>query len=116
MRISDPRRAVTIRLARQGLSLLRAIELNEPPNTTPPPMQGASLSSELVSLSRALDSGQNADLERLLLGDGAVAMGRALFETLFGTENQYLALLRELFGGQAPDPERQTLRVRIVTR
>ena len=109
------RRALTIHLAREARTLLRAFEPAEPPRPTAPAPARAPLPPAIEAIARTLDEGSTDDVTRLLQGDRAADAGRALFQTLFGADADFLAILRDLTGDPSPDPRKHPLRVRVVT-
>ena len=112
---SDSRRVVTIRLAREGRTLLRAVERAEPPRPTFDPPRRFPLLPAIEALARSLDQSTADEVARLLSGDGAASAGEALFQTLFGADADFIALLRELTGDPSADARKHPLRVRVVT-
>src|SRR5690349_12789767 len=68
-------------------------------------------------MAHTLDQGTAEEIAHLLTGEGAAPAGRALFETLFGDETRFAALLRDLSGDPAADAYKykNPLRVRVAT-
>lgn len=115
MAAPDGRRALTIRLAREGRTLLRTLDRAEPPRPTAPAPDRFPLLPAVDTIARTLDQGTAADVARLLSGPDAADAGRALFQTLFGAESDLTALVRDLTGDPTADARKHPLRVRVVT-
>ena len=112
---SDSRRALTIRLAREGRTLLRTFERAEPPRPAFDEPQRLPLLPAIEAIARTLDQGTADEIAGVLSGDGAASAGEALFQVLFGADADFLALLRDLTGDPSADARKHPLRVRVVT-
>lgn len=112
---SDSRRALTIRLAREGRTLLRTLEHAEPPRPTFDPPQRLPLLPAIEALARILDQGAADEVARVLSGDGAAGAGEALFQVLFGADADFLARIRDVTGDPSAEARKHPLRIRVVT-
>ncbi len=114
MNRTDRRLVMTLRLECAENTLLRSVDTIEPPRLAPPPMERFPLPPQLDTIRRTLDAGTPEDIAQLMTTEAAM-LGAVLFETLFVSETEFAALLRDLTGDTQPDPRYRPLRVRIVT-